>query len=263
MPTSQKNVFSHFVAIMDCFTSATPELGVREVARTSGLTPSTAGRLMAALRDTGLLRQNPTSRLYSLGSRVLAWAGAYTSGLDIRNVALPVMVKLLNSSRETISLYTLDGMERVCVERLESPLTVRIVARLGRRLPLYAGSAGKAILAFLPDAEVNAYLAAIQLNPFTSNTFTDPHKLRSELAAIKQRGYAYSFGEWLADAAGVAVPIFGFNGAVLGAISISGPVQRFTNENVAEYGKTLLSLTHEISAAMGYQNSTENLENRS
>ncbi|MEL7589920.1 MAG: helix-turn-helix domain-containing protein, partial [Anaerolineaceae bacterium] len=60
MPTSQKNVFAHFVGIMDCFTSETPELGVREVARASGLTPSTAGRLMAALRDTGLLQQNPT-----------------------------------------------------------------------------------------------------------------------------------------------------------------------------------------------------------
>jgi DNA-binding IclR family transcriptional regulator len=263
MPTSQKNVFAHFVGIMDCFTSETPELGVREVARASGLTPSTAGRLMAALRDTGLLQQNPTTRLYSLGSRVLAWAGAYTSGLDIRNVALPVMVKLLNSSRETISLYTLDGMERVCVERLESPLTVRIVARLGRRLPLYAGSAGKAILAFLPETEIIEYLATIKLRAFTSNTYTDPAKLRSELAAIKQRGYSCSVGEWLADAAGVAAPIFGSNGAVLGAISISGPAQRFTEENMSDYGKTLVSLTHEISAAMGYQALSTNLENRS
>lgn len=263
MPTSQKNVFSHFVAIMDCFTSATPELGVREVARASGLTPSTAGRLMAALRDTGLLQQNPVTRSYSLGSRVLAWAGVYTSGLDIRNVALPMMVKLLNSSRETISLYTLEGTDRVCVERLESPLTVRIVARLGRRLPLYAGSAGKAILAFLPKNELDNYLAKTQLKSFTANTFTDADQLRSELTAIKQRGYAYSCGEWLADAAGVAAPIFGMNGSVLGAISISGPTQRFTDEKVAEYGNIIVSLTHEISIAMGFQPSNAPQENTS
>jgi DNA-binding IclR family transcriptional regulator len=87
--------------------------------------------------------------------------------------------------------------------------------------------------------------------------------LRSELAAIKQRGYSCSVGEWLADAAGVAAPIFGSNRAVLGAISISGPAQRFTEENMSDYGKTLVSLTHEISAAMGYQALSTNLENRS
>ena len=116
---------------------------MREVARKTNLSSSTTGRIMAYMKERGMLNQDPETQNYMMGSKVLAWAGIYTITSDVRAVALPVMVRLQELTRETISLYVLEGNERVCVERFESPETVRIVARVGRRIPLYAGSAGK------------------------------------------------------------------------------------------------------------------------
>lgn len=253
MPTNHTDVLNNTAAILDCFSIDRPDLGVREVSRMTGLTTSTTGRLMQSMRDSGILTQNPVTRTYMLGSRLLSWAGVYSANLDIRTAALPVMDELHRITRETISLYILEGSDRVCVERMESPQTVRITARLGRRLPLYAGSAGKAILAFLPEERREEYLNSAVFTPFTSHTYTDPDILREELIQVQKKGYAYSQGEWLAEAAGVAAPILGAGASVLGAVSISGPLQRFTPEAVESFAESILRLAGEISSRMGYR----------
>ena len=151
MENEKVQTIERLIQIMDCFTIDQNELGVREVARLTGLSPSVCGRLMMALRNQGLLCQNHETRVYSVGPKSLRWSEVYTTNLDIRNVALPEINELLLETKETISLYILDGDERLCVERMESAQNVRIVARIGRRLPLYAGSAGKLLLAYLPE----------------------------------------------------------------------------------------------------------------
>ena len=143
MTGNKIQTLDRMVAILDCFSLDKPALGVREIARETTLPPSTVGRIMAYMKEMGILNQDPETHLYMMGSKVLAWAGIYMVASDVRTIALPVMVRLQEQTRETISLYILEGSERVCVERLESPETVRIVARVGRRIPLYAGSAGK------------------------------------------------------------------------------------------------------------------------
>ncbi|MBE0697373.1 MAG: helix-turn-helix domain-containing protein, partial [Anaerolineaceae bacterium] len=141
MPAEQIQTLSRAIAVMDCFTQERAELGVREIARLVNLSSSAAGRLLAALKDLGILSQNPDTRAYSMGVRVLSWANVYNTTLDLRIKAMPAIKDLHESTLETISLYILEGNERVCIERLESPQGVRIVQRIGRRLPLYAGSA--------------------------------------------------------------------------------------------------------------------------
>jgi IclR family transcriptional regulator, KDG regulon repressor len=252
MPTEQSTVLAHATAILDCFSIEKIELGVREAARLTNLSPSTAGRLMSAMKDIGILQQNPTSRAYSLGLKILAWSGVYMSSLDIRTIALPYMTELHTFTNETISLYILDGTDRVCVERMESAQNVRIVARVGRRLPLYAGSAGKAMLAFLPFNRQEEILNSTQLIPFTSRTLTDKEVLRTELEKVHQQGYAVSHGEWTLDAAGVAAPIRGHLGDVQGALTISGPLQRFTRLRVEKYAVEVVRVAGQISQLLGF-----------
>ncbi len=247
-----KGVLAHVCAILDCFTIDRPEIGVREVARMTGLTTSTTGRLMTAMKDRGMLSQNPNSRGYTLGMRLLTWTGVYLTSMDIRTVAQPFMAELQQSTQETISLYVLDGFDRVCVERLESPQNVRIIARLGRRLPLYAGSAGKVMMAYLPEEKVKEIIEASCLAPFTARTITDPSVLMQELEKIRQRGYAVSHGEWIQDASGIAAPVFGPSKDVIGALTISGPTQRFTRDTIEKYAREVVASAHEISKQMGY-----------
>ena len=252
MPSNSTTVLSHFISILDCFSVHQPELGVREVARKTGLSSSTAGRLMSELKQAGLLKQDPLTRTYSPGSKILTWSSVYLALLNIRTTALPFMEALRRATGETVTLYVLDGNDRLCVERMESQQNIRMVTRVGSRLPLYAGSAGKAILAFMPADWQDDYLRSVSLQPLTSQTFTDPQALRFELEKIRRDGYAASFGEWILEASGVAAPIFGPGGTVLGALSISGPGIRFTAATVREYASEAVRVTGEISKLMGF-----------
>ncbi len=252
MTGNKIQTLDRMVAILDCFSLDKPILGVREVARQTTLSPSTVGRIMAYMKDMGILNQDSESHLYMMGSKVLAWAGIYTVTSDVRTVALPVMVRLQEQTRETISLYILEGSERVCVERLESPETVRIVARVGRRIPLYAGSAGKVFLAFMPENRREMILRDIDLDPMTERTITDVNVLRANLDQISEKGYAVSRGEWIIDASGTAAPIFDQRGQISAAISISGPGQRFTDEKIKEMADLLVKEAAQISFALGY-----------
>lgn len=252
MPAEQLQTLNRTIAVLDCFTQEGTELGVREIARMVNLSSSATGRLLAALKESGILSQNPETRAYSMGPRVLSWASVYQATLDVRNKALPAIQELHQATQETISLYVLDGADRVCVERLESPEGIRIVTRVGRRLPLYAGSAGKAILAYLPPARQEEIIDGVPLEPLTPKTIVDPAALRKELKKVRAQGCAISFGEWIADAAGVAAPIFRQGGEVIGALSISGPSSRFNKEKVALYCNEVKRVAGQISASMGY-----------
>jgi len=252
MTGSKIQTLERMVFILDCFSLDKPALGVREVARKTELSPSTVGRIMAYMKEMGILNQDTETHLYMMGSKVLAWAGIYMVTSDVRTVALPVMVRLQEETRETISLYILEGSERVCVERLESPETVRIVARVGRRIPLYAGSAGKVFLAFLPEKQREAILRDIDLVPMTKQTITDMDTLRANLDHIREKGYAVSQGEWIIDASGTAAPIFDQRGQITAAISISGPGQRFTDEKIKEIAGLLVKEAAQISFELGY-----------
>jgi DNA-binding IclR family transcriptional regulator len=258
MPAEQMQTLNRAIAVLDCFSQEQTELGVREIARMLNLSTSATGRLLAALKELGILSQNPDTRAYSMGARVLSWAVVYNATLEVRNHAMPEIDTLRQSTRETISLYILEGYERVCIERLESPQGLRVVTRVGRRLPLYAGSAGKIMLAFLPPERQEAVLLAAPLEPLTSKTITDPDALRRELKKAAERGYAVSVSEWIEDAAGVAAPIFNQRGEVIAALSISGPTQRFTKETIRRYGEEVKTAAARISESMGYSRTGSN-----
>src|SRR5690606_9115754 len=155
------------------------------------------------------------------------------------------------------------GDERLCVERIESAQNVRIVARIGRRLPLYAGSAGKLLLAYLPEKRQDEILSRSPLNPFTPKTITSLEALKEELKKIKQQGYAFSDGEWVEDAAGIAAPIFDMKGDILAALTVSGPSFRFTDEKINFHKLKVLRAVERISSDLGYIGSNYSFQDRS
>lgn len=251
MPNTDSRTVLRAVSVVDCFSQEHPELGVREVARRLKFAASTAGRLLGTLASAGVLTQNPRTRTYMLGPRVLAWAGIYTGILDVRAAAGPILDRLRQATRETTTLYVLDGDERVCVERLEGPENIRAVVRLGERLPIYAGAGGKVLLAFLPDAARRAALARLTLTRFTDRTIRNRARLERELVAIRRQGYATSVGERFPGAFAVAAPVRGADGDVIAAVNISGPSDRFTRARQADYIRQVTRAADAVSRAMG------------
>lgn len=240
------------VQILDCFTEEEPYLGVREASRLAGLSSSTTGRILASLKDVGLLVQDPDTRKYALAGKVLAWAEVYSATLDVRNLAQPYIHDLQRLTGETISVYVLEGNQRVCVERLESDQNVRVVARLGRNIPLYAGSAGKLFLAFLSDEEREAILSHTKLEPMTPFTITDGAELRQQAEIIRNQGYAISHREWTVDASGVAAPIFNQRGKMIAALTVSGPTQRFSSDTLPKIIAASTQTATQISRLLGF-----------
>jgi len=235
------------VQLMDCFSIGEPYLGVREAARMTGISSSTTGRVFASLKDLGLLVQDMETRQYTLAGKVLAWAEVYAATLDVRRVALPFIYDLRRITGETISLYILEGKERVCVERLESEQNVRVVARVGRYIPLHAGSAGKLFLAYMTEEQREEILGTGERKVFTPLTITDTDKLLADCQLIVERGYAISHGEWTMDASGVATPIFNQRSLMIAAITISGPTHRFTPDKIDIFSQKCIRTGNQIS----------------
>mgnify|MGYP001025910499 CR=1 FL=1 len=246
------------VQLMDCFSKDDPYLGVREAARMTGISSSTVGRVFASLKKLGLLVQDMDTQKYSLAGKVLAWAEIYTATVDVRRIALPFIYDLQRITGETISLYILEDNKRVCVERLESEQNVRMVARVGRYLPLHAGSAGKLFLAYMPEDQREEVLESEERKVFTPMTITDPEQLQAECQRIITQGYAVSHGEWTLDASGVAAPIFNQRGQMIAAMTISGPTQRFTQDKIEKFSNNCKRTGLQISRLLGYNPSQNN-----
>ncbi|MBI5304276.1 MAG: IclR family transcriptional regulator [Chloroflexi bacterium] len=244
------------IAILDCFRADQPQLGVREIARQLTMSTSTVGRLLATLYSAGILSQDPTTRLYRMGPKVLAWGALYTSLLDVREFARPSLEELHRITNETVSLYVLERTERVCVERIESPERVRVVVRIGERMPLHAGSAGKALLAFMPADDIEQIVAQ-PLERMTERTITNRRALLKELKTIRECGFATSHGERFEDALGLAAPIFDSNGKVTAALNVAGPLLRFTDQHVERFAPKIVLLANQVSRALGYPGSSQ------
>lgn len=250
-PSGETHSLLRAFAILDCFRPDQPQLGVREISRQLEMPPSTVGRLLATLLHAGILSQDPTTRLYHMGSKVLTWSAVYMEGLDVREKARPMLEELYRLTRETVNLYVLDGTERVCVQNFESPQRVRVIVRVGERMPLHAGSAGKAILAFAPPQLVNEILAH-PLERMTATTITHPKALLRELDSIRAVGYAISHGERFSDALGLAAPIFDAAGNVVAALNVAGPNNRFTDAEAAQYAPKVVQFARQVSLALGF-----------
>lgn len=252
MASAEHQYINRIFSLLDCFSLEKPELGVREAARLLNISPSSCGRLLGELRDEGILVQNNETRMYSLGGRVIRWAGVYTGSSDLRKKAFPYMQEMYKLTNETVTLYTAEEFDRVCVERIESRKTVRIVETVGTRIKIFTGSGGKSILAFRTPEEIERVFDYARTFPkYQDESFFI--QLREEFETIRRLGYAVSHGEWETDASGIGAPIFNDKGLPIGSISISGPSQRFQDsEMLLSYSQILVKGVRQISRELGY-----------
>jgi len=151
---------------------------------------------------------------------------AAAQSVDLHEAALSPMTELHSRTGETVQVAVLDGREVVYVERLDSPATSRIFLTVGRRNWAHCTGCGKALLAFLPPAQLDRLLRNWSLIPKTPNTHTDHVSLRRDLTEARRRGYAVNRGESEVGVISVAAPIRDVTGRVVAAISVAGPAER-------------------------------------
>jgi len=251
LSTNEIQSLERAFTILDCFQDSQPELGVREIARQLELPPSTVGRILTTLNSFGVLNQDKETHRYRIGPKVLEWCATFTRNVDLQTEARPYMQELQRITEETISLDIPNGHSRICIERIVSPQSLRWVKQLGEIMPFYASASGRVLLSFMSPEEKNEILKNMNFEQLTPYTITDPNVFHEELELSKSQGYAVSTGERVEGVSCVAAPIFGVKGEILGAITISGPSIRFSEQKIQEHVELLMKTTKQISQAMG------------
>ena len=199
-----------------------------EIARETQLSKATAFRLLASLAHEQLVVRDPDETVYVLGPGFLRmFQGAMTNLGGIATLARGALQELWERVDETVTLHVRIGYERICVSELPSSKPLRYTATVGSTAPIYVGSAGKVLLAFMLPNESAPTVSDLELKPVTHLTITDRERLRDEMVAIARQGWAMSEGERMIGAAAISVPIRG-NAGLLAALSVLGPLERMS-----------------------------------
>lgn len=227
-------------------------LTLAELARGVAMNKSTVLRLLAPLRDFGLVELDGQTERYRVGLKALQWAQSYLSGLQLRNAAAPYLHDLMEASRETVHLVVYDHGEVVYIDKVESPNTIRMFSRIGGRMPAYCTAVGKAFLAHLPESALDEVVAK-GLTARTPNTITSPEALRLDLERVRVRGYSIDDVENEPEVRCVGAPIFDHSARVVAALSVSGPTTRVTPDRVEELGRLVKRAAEGISERLGFR----------
>lgn len=237
-PTSGVGVLDRCVAILRAVEDGSRTF--TDVVEATGLSRSTAHRLIQGLEDHGFLAVVGGSG-YVLGPRLLALATSAFRDLPLRELAHPALERLARSTGESAQLYVRDGDSRVCIDAAESESELRTIVEIGASLPLTKGSAGTVFLAWA-GAPDRARLV---------ETVDDPDRLERRLVTTRRRGWAESVAERAPGVASVSAPIAGPDGTLVAVVSVSGPAARLGALRAKRYAPAVIEAAREIEGALG------------
>ncbi|MFJ3800795.1 IclR family transcriptional regulator [Streptomyces sp. NPDC090088] len=221
MTTAARSAPDRLLAVLAAFDHGHPALSLTDISRRAGLTLTTAHRLVGALTAWGALERDADG-FYHVGLRLWELAALAPRGLALRQIALPYLEDLYESTHENVQLAVRDGAEVVYIEWLSGRSAVGVHIRVGARWPLHATGVGLALLAHEAPGFQEEYCAG-PLAAFTPYTLTDPARLRRSLAEVRRTGVAVSSRQVTDDALSVAAPVRGAAGRVAAAVSVVVP----------------------------------------
>jgi DNA-binding IclR family transcriptional regulator len=231
--------------MLDLIAQADRPVTRRELTELAELDRSTASRLLATLESTGIVWCDPNTARYSVGIKVVSWAGAFLRGTDLRRLAAPLLRELRDDSGETATLHIVTGLDRVCIDGAESPEMIRRVVLLGERVPLYRGTTSKVILAHLDPTAVAQVMERAYADPTTSAELLGAH-----VAAARRNGYLSLSDDRVAGVASISAPIFEA-AEVVGAFTVAGPSNRWSSDRREVFAETLVGIANRVSTSLG------------
>jgi DNA-binding IclR family transcriptional regulator len=241
----------HGLEILDMFDRDRAVIGIGEMARHVGLHRSTTSRLAATLAAAGYLEPVGEPGRYRLAGKLAALGALVAAGAEVREAALPPLKDVVGQLGETGHLAVLEGSEAVTVEVVDGWRTVRMHSWVGKRAPAHCSSMGKALLAGLSSAELDALYPDGVLEARTAHTITSLPALEEHLVQARRLGYAVDLEELEEHLRCVAAPVFDRTGKVTASISVSGPASRLTSASIPAAAEAVRSAAARISARLG------------
>lgn len=218
------------LAVIRAFGPDHRQLTVADVARRTALSRASARRFLLTLVELGYVHFD--GRTFALRPRVLELGYTYLSTVGIDEVASPHLERLVAAVRESSSIAVLDGHDIVYVMRVPTKRIMTVAISVGTRFPAHATSMGRVLVAYLPPADVDDYVAGVTLEALTPRTVTDRRQLRTVLAGVRSQGWSIVDQELEDGLRSVAVPIFDRTGRATAAINVSVHATRTTLDTV-------------------------------
>jgi DNA-binding IclR family transcriptional regulator len=242
--TRQVAAVQRAIAILGELAGARGELGTNEIARRTGINVSTISRILATLVGGGLVEHVTATGRYRLGVGIIRLANAAGERLDVRSLARPHLEELASQVQETVTLSVPGGHEAVTLDYVQSPLSVRSVAEVGRASAAHATAVGKVFLAHGGTVPVGP------LPAYTERTIVDHAVLEVEVAGVRERGWGQGLGEREDDLNAAAVPVLDPAGQLVAILGIQGPAVRFSPRVMRTAVKLLMERAEHISSAL-------------
>ncbi len=228
-------------------TTFRPPASLKVLSAETGLHPSTAHRILAALSNNKLVERTEAGH-YQLGIKLLSLASRVQERVDLRREALPIMDRLRSALGETVNLTVREGDEVVYVERASSHKTIRVEQVIGSRAPLHVTAVGKLFLAHDGHAACQTYAQRTGLIAYTINTLTHTESLWHAARDALQQGYALDNEEAEIGVGCIGVPVWDASGAMVAGLSISAPIQRRRDEWIPH----VMEAGVQLSGRLGY-----------
>jgi IclR family acetate operon transcriptional repressor len=248
---SSPQLLERTFAVLALFTPDRREWTTTQIGRECGLPVPTTYRILAALERHGFVVRDEITKRFRLGPAALALGRNAEASTDLRTVSMPVLQRLSAETGETTLLVVPsdDRLSTICLERVESPQSLRLSVQPGRLLPFHAGAQQKAILAYMPEDEQERVVNG-PLEKFCKATIDDPERLREELASIRAKGWARSFEETNLGVWGVAMALLDEAGTSVASVGIAGPRARLERSSLTNWIKLLHVGVEEIADQM-------------
>jgi DNA-binding IclR family transcriptional regulator len=229
-------------------------LTLTELSDAVGMHRTTLFRILATLQARNFVDRDELTDRYRIGMTVLELASTFLGNLDIRRISSPALEELASRTEELVFLTVLDNDEVVTVERFDSNHMIALRSEIGDRRPPYCSAAGKAMLAYMPEEEVNRILEE-GMEAFTPRTITSPVVMRHHLELVREQGVAWDDEERIEGVRCVAAPIFDHRNNVVGAVSLAAPSMRTPWERLRPLGEEVSAVAQNISRHLGHTRS--------
>lgn len=238
--------------ILEVLAAGTEEMRLNEIARATSLNISTCHHLIATLLDRGYVGQNPRGRTYFLGNKTLELSRSRAAMIDLVQAAMPALRTLNQATGETVHLDILRGTSLTTLAKLESRHPVRVATDdVIKSDAAHATATGRAILAWLPETELNRIIADKGLRRFTERTITSRDELIENLRLVRRHGYAVCREEFQPGVVCIGSAIRDHTGAVIGALSCLLPGMRASEEHVERIGEQVKDAATTLSLQLG------------
>lgn len=226
-------------------------MSLAQVERESGLNRTMAYRLLRVLGELGYVEHDPVRHQFGLGARLLGLGAATAERMNLTEIARPCLDAARSDLQETVTLGILAGNQVIYLGMLPGADALDLAAPMSLRDAAHATSAGKAILAFLPEAQRANRLATLTPLPaITPSTIVDLQALDQDLAQTRERGYALEDEENTPGVRGVAVPVLDIRGLPVAALALAGPVERIDFARADRMAARLWRASREVSRRM-------------